>query len=544
MIQTTIPESAGWWLQRLGGKLEAQASRCKMLAAYYDNQAAIPAPATKAVRLAYMRLMSMARMNFAQLIVEAVQERQQVIAIRTGADGSEQGDKAAWRIWQANHLDADSNIAHRLIRALGVGYVMVGGINDRTGAPLITVEDPRCVVTEQDPIDRRVSIAGLKLYRDPVHGRWEAWLFLPGVVARAVGPTDNAVGGKQETMPTDFSKWDWQGLPVYYPPNAAGVVPIVQFVNPGGLGGCPAGEYEYHLSVLDRIQYTILNRLEIATLQAFKQRAVKGVPDKDAKGQPINYDDIFSADPGAVWTLPATAEMWESGAVDLGPIRSAVRDDIQDLAAVTRTPLYYLTPEAGANGSAEGAALAREGLVFKTGDRNVHDGESWEQVMALAFLVLGDEQRANVVDMEIVWTDPQRYSMAERYDAAAKAVAAGVPWRQVMSQVLGFSPQEIARMESERAADAVLLAAVGPTPAQAGLEAAPTPAAPGGKQPMTIADVKAAADAMGVLIRSGASAESAAEQVGLSGLQFTGAVPTTLRLPTAEADDLEQVGGG
>jgi hypothetical protein len=58
------------------------------------------------------------------------------------------------------------------------------------------------------------------------------------------------------------------------------------------------------------------------------------------------------------------------GQVDLGPVRQAIRDDVQDLAAVTRTPLFYLTPDA-ANGSAEGASLAREGLVFKTEDRIV-----------------------------------------------------------------------------------------------------------------------------------------------------------------------------
>jgi len=351
---------------------------------------------------------------------------------------------------------------------LSVGYVMVGGISDRTGLPRITVEDPRCVVTEQDPLDRRLARAALKMYRDTIAQRWEAWLFLPGVVARAVGPADHQVGGWQSSYPTEFGSWNWDGLPTYFPARASEMVPVVQFANAGGLGSCPAGEYEYHLGLLDRISYSILNRLEITTLQAFKQRAIKGVPDRDpVTGQEVDYDNIFAADPGSIWVVPATADFWESGAVDLTPIRSAIRDDVQDLAAVTRTPLYYLTPEAGTNGSAEGASLAREGLVFKTGDRIVHTGESWEQVLSLAFLVLGDVERANVVDMEVVWADPQRHSMAEKYDAASKATAAGVPWRMVMGTVLGYSPQEIARMETERASDAILMSSFAPQPAAA-----------------------------------------------------------------------------
>lgn len=57
---------------------------------------------------------------------------------------------------------------------------------------------------------------------------------------------------------------------------------------------------------------------------------------------------------------------------------------------------------------------------------------------------------------------------------------------------------------------------------------------------MDPADVKAAADAMGVLIRSGVEPADAAEQVGLTGVKFTGAVPTSLRLPEAAASSLEQ----
>jgi hypothetical protein len=100
--------------------------------------------------------------------------------------------------------------------------------------------------------------------------------------------------------------------------------------------------------------------------------------------------------------------------------------------------------------------------VFKTWDRIVQAGEAWERVMSLAFQFAGDDQRASVRDMEVVWADPQRFSLAERYDAASKAQAAGVPWREVMADVLQFSPQQIARMEADRAAEQLQLAALAP----------------------------------------------------------------------------------
>jgi hypothetical protein len=97
--------------------------------------------------------------------------------------------------------------------------------------------------------------------------------------------------------------WEWTTTPQELP---APVVPVVR--SRTGHGPCTAharASSRPHLPILDRINYTILNRLEIATLQAFRQRAIKGVPDKDAEGNEIDYDDIFSADPGALWQLPA-----------------------------------------------------------------------------------------------------------------------------------------------------------------------------------------------------------------------------------------------
>lgn len=440
MLDTKTEGTAGWWLKRLSDRLTAARPGYELLNSYYDGSAPVPSMATKAVRQAYQRLMRMSRTNFAELVVEALRERVAPNGFRTGAAGDELDDKTAWSMWQSNSLDADFALITSACFSMGVSYGMVGEIDDELGVPVMTPEDPRQVITEQDPIRRRKAIAGLKLYCED--DEEVAFLYLPGVVAKFRKAKDAGVA--------DFElDGDIMDLP-------APIVPIVRFACRPDMFGDARGEFEPHLGILDRINFTVLNRVEIATLQAFKQRAVKGVPLEDKDGVEINYDDIFSSDPGAMWLLPAAAEIWESAAVDLGPIRSAIRDDVQDLAAVTRTPLFYLTPDA-ANGSAEGASLAREGLIFKAYDRLAQLGESVEQWMSMAFLMAGDEQRASRKDMEVLWAPPERFTLSEKYDAASKAESAGVPWRTRMSDVLQFSPQVIERMEIERAADALLM---------------------------------------------------------------------------------------
>ena len=50
-------------------------------------------------------------------------------------------------------------------------------------------------------------------------------------------------------------------------------------------------------------------------------------------------------------------------------------------------------------------------------------------------------------------------------------------------------------------------------------------------------------DALGVAIRAGVDPDDAAARLGLAGIGFTGAVPTTLRMPADDATALEPVGG-
>lgn len=70
-----------------------------------------------------------------------------------------------------------------------------------------------------------------------------------------------------------------------------------------------------------------------------------------------------------------------------------------------------------------------------------------------------------------------------------------------------------------------------------------TPLAPldGQSYDTTARSVKERFDALGVAIRAGVEPSEAAARVGLDGLGFTGAVPTSLRVPQADAGSLEQV---
>jgi hypothetical protein len=119
--------------------------------------------------------------------------------------------------------------------------------------------------------------------------------------------------------------------------------------------------------------------------------------------------------------------------------------------------MHYLSPE-GANQSAEGASLAREGLVFKTEDRIARATVGWSRVMSLMFKWMGDTERADLLDLEPLWKPAERYSLSERADANSKFQ--DVPFNSRMKLVGQFTPAEVAEMEVERAGEQILTEAL------------------------------------------------------------------------------------
>lgn len=440
------PGTPDWWLYTLVDELCSRRNILSLLKAYMAGQAPLPEGAED-VREAYRKFQKLARYNLAETIVEAVSERMVATSIRVGADDS--ADKSAQSVWDENELDLYAPDVHADMLALGSGYVIVGPPDEYSNEPVVTREDPELVVTAHDPKRPQRVVAALKMYHDPVLNKDFAHLYLPGFVYnywRNAEDRDRPLAASPEVS---AAGWNFDAASSgALPEGMEDVVPVVRFQNRRGVG-----EFETHLDLLDRINYMTLQRLVIAAMQAYRQRAIKGDMDgTDEQGNDLDFGALFRPGAGALWYLPEGVELWESQTSDITPLVDATKSDIRDLAAATRTPLSMLIPES-VNQSAEGAAAAKEGLVLKTMDRLKRVDMGWDQVLELAFRFKGEKRSRT--EFHIAWMSPDRLTLNERADAASKT-GTDWPWRSKMTEIWGVDPDLVDRMETERSQEMLM----------------------------------------------------------------------------------------
>lgn len=474
-IDSRVPRSPGWWLERLGADLASKRTRLDLLASYACGNHPLPEAANSSTREAYKKFQAKARTNYPALISGAVRELLLPTGFRTSVANDERGDEAANRIWQANSLDADSGLVHGTALDMSEAYVIVGPVDPSTGEPVITAEDPRQVIAATDPLRPRRTVAAAKFYVDAYDGVDVAYLYVPGEDGRI---EVHKAARSSTGLPINASSWSAYGFEWVGDVETLNVTrnPVIRFRNRPQIDGTCIGEFEDVLDMVDRINHQTLDRLVIAMMQAFRQRALKGsLPTHDREGNLIDWGSIFAPGPDALWRLPDGIDLWESAQVDLRPIIEANAADVSNLGAVTRTPPFYLNGDL-TNASAEAAALARMGLENKAQDRQREFGESWEETLAVAFEFKGDEARSRALDLEIIWKPVQRYSLNEKANAIAQ-MKDTVPWRTLMQDVYQASPLQLDRMEAERADEQLLTPAlsepVNPVAATQPGEAAP-----------------------------------------------------------------------
>lgn len=450
----TVPGTSLALLRTMGKALDERAVRIRRYDEYYTGTQRL-AFATSKFRQTFGSLFSAFADNFCDLVVDAVEERLDVEGFRMGANPQPgkrstqaAADKAAWAMWQANDLDAYSQVAHTEALIKETSYALVWAGPDPT-VPEITIEDPYQVIVGYDVGSYRRRKAGLKRWIDE-DGFVCATLYLPDRIEKYRSSTKRATA----TDWTDLGSvtWERRTAPAEDWPlrNPLGIVPIVPIVNRPRLGGVGRSEIIGVIPIQDAINKLVTDMIVASEYSAFRQRWATGIemPTDEATGEAV---DTLQSAIDRMWASGNEgAKFGEFEAADLRPFVTGIEMLIQHVASTTRTPYHYFLQHGGQPPSGESLRASETGLVAKARRKQRHFGEAWEEVIRLGFLIVGDKARGSIEESETIWRDPESRTEAEHVDALVKLASIGIPEEQLWADA-GYTPTQIARFLEMRA---------------------------------------------------------------------------------------------
>lgn len=419
---------------------------------YYRNEQKPPAIKTR-YSTTYKLLKGMAPNPLARLVVDTLGERLKVTGVRLDAP---QADTAAWQVWQANRLDERQALVYREALVADTGYVMVAP--QRNGGVRIVPESSKQVAVKYEAGGFNDVEAALKLWVDKVNGKGYCTLYTATNVykyvcklttrgelpAKSHLASDGDLGWKRRVVPGE----DWGAR------HGVNGVPVVPFPNRSTLDEPGRSELADVTNIIDRIDKFTLDLLLASETSAFAQRYITGAErQEDENGNPLPA--TWAMDKVLLLEEP-TAKVGQLLPAPLDNYLKAIDAEVAMLAAVTRVPAHYLYTNSLANPpSADSQQASESGLIYKVGERQATFGESWEQVLRLALPLSGHEATPEELDrIETVWAPANNPAPSQLADLAVKAKEVGVP-REALWEMLGATPQQIARWRTMSAGEAL-----------------------------------------------------------------------------------------
>jgi hypothetical protein len=271
--------------------------------------------------------------NWPRVTVDAIEERLDLEGFRLAT--ADRADDEMERIWQANDLDEEAQLAHLDALVFGRSYATVGSNEADSQTPLIAVESPLEMLCERDPRTREVTAAARftggvsTLATATASGSSQAvsaTLYLPDVTIWLAG---SAQGNRWEEVDRDE--------------HMLGAVPVVPLINRGRLTQRDGVSEIVDVMPLTDAAARALTNAQVATeVAAIPQRWVAGMSKGDFADQNGNPLPAWQAYFGAVWATEAVdAKFGQFSAADLGNFTRIVDHYAQQVSGLTGIPMRY-----------------------------------------------------------------------------------------------------------------------------------------------------------------------------------------------------------
>lgn len=411
------------------------------------------------------QLRNISRNNYAKVIVDAVTSKCGIEGFRTAVSSDETGDIKALELFERDGMGFAMQDAIELACTYRKSYLFVDPVTGRqkiltptNAALLLDINDEpvgAVVLTREKALKRdtlRVFIRDIDEETGAAVGKVRQFIATRDIEARYPLNSGIRVSGHDSEVPLSSSirnGWVWwkevTGLKTERVP-----VTVLK-------GKDDKNEFEDATDTISRINHIIWQRVIIITMQAFRQRAIKGnLPKKDASGRDIDYGAIFEPGPGALWLLPENSEMWESSPADMTSLLDTVRADEKALGAQTKTPMNHFSDSV--NNSAEGAASQKEAYYDKIADRRRRFGSKLSRHMSILMEVNGEKERSAVEAVEVIWSPIESLSLNERTAAFASLRGQGIAVETALREGMKMGPGEIRRAMEELNKDTLRMA--------------------------------------------------------------------------------------
>lgn len=412
-------------IKELSEKLDTTSPKLATLDSYWEGTQPA-AYLSKDARDALGTALTGLAVNFPKLAVTSLAERLEVRGFRE-AGSSEATDASLWRTWRRCHMLDGSAQAHMDALVYGRSFVIVWANED---GPLVTVESPKQVAVKHDPATRKV-IAAFK--RWSVDNQAFGVLYEPERITR-LSADSNVVDG------AGFPSTGWQTVEVI--PNPFGVVPVVPLVNRGRLLDLDGvSEMTDILGLTDALNKLLSDSLVSSEFYARPRRWATGLElQEDEDG---NVIQPFSNEANKVWIS-------EDEGTKFGQFDGARLDGYSDLiatvtnqiGALSGLPPHYIGINSAQPPSADAIRSAEASLVAKANSLQRTFGQAWANVAALVKAAETGKDPLEY-DFEPVWSSEETRTTAQATDAAVKLHSIGVPLPAILSETLGWTPEQV-----------------------------------------------------------------------------------------------------